>query len=116
VEGTAAESTAERSSTDILVDASVLLESLRLVESINCFRDGCLILVPDANTCPLIVLQSVPNILSYSNMINSFTFFGTRFLDMEKLKDTKGQTGSQKRDIEKMLMNKDQLKFKKQLR
>lgn len=102
VEGTAAESTAERSSTDILVDASVLLESLRLVESINCFRDGCLILVPDANTCPLIVLQSVPNKLSYSNMINLFTFFGTRVLDMEKKQDAKGQTGSKKRDIEKM--------------
>jgi hypothetical protein len=77
VEGTAAESTAESSSTDILVDASVLLESHRLVESKNCFREGCLILVPDANTCPLIVLQSVPNKLSCSNIINSFTFFGS---------------------------------------
>lgn len=98
VEGTPAESTAESSSTDILVDASMLLESLRLVESINCFREGCLILVPDANTCPLIVLQSVPNKPSCSNIINSFTFFGTRVLDMVKIKDAKGQTGSKKRD------------------
>lgn len=64
VDGTAAESTAERSSIDILVDASVLLESLNVVDSMNGFRHGCLLMLPDANTCPLIFLQSVPNRLS----------------------------------------------------
>ena len=70
VEGTEAESTAQSSSIDKLVEASVLLESLRLVESKNCFREGCLILFPGANTCPLIPLHSVPNKLSCGNMIN----------------------------------------------
>ena len=63
VEGKEAESTAQISSMEILVDASVLLESLRFDESINCFREDGLML-PDPNTCPLIFLQSVPNTLS----------------------------------------------------
>jgi hypothetical protein len=56
-----AESTAENSSTDKLVDTSVLLDSLKLPGSMNCFLDGCLVLLPDARICPLIFLQSDPN-------------------------------------------------------
>jgi len=63
VEGTEPESTTPSSSTDMLVDASVLFESLGL-ESINGFRDCCLLPLPEANTCPLMFLQSEPNTLS----------------------------------------------------
>lgn len=72
VEGTEAESTAPRSSTDMLVDASVLFESLGL-DSTNCFREGCLLPLPDANTCPLIFLQSVPIKFSCKNEKANFT-------------------------------------------
>lgn len=64
VEG--AESIPHISSMDMLVDASVLLESLKLVDSRNCFRGGCLLLLPVANPVPLIFLQSAPNKLSCS--------------------------------------------------
>lgn len=80
VEGTVAESTAQSSSIEILVDASVLLESLKFVDSMNCFREDCMILLPDANTCPLILLQSVPNKLSCGNRVYSFVLFETRIL------------------------------------
>lgn len=73
VEGMEAESTAQISSMEILVDASVLLESLRLDESKNCFREDGLLL-PDANTCPLIFLQSDPNTLSCSKNITRIRF------------------------------------------
>lgn len=63
VDGAAAESTAESSSMVILVDASVLFESLKL-GSMNGFRHGCLLMPPDDNTCPFIFLQSDPNRLS----------------------------------------------------
>lgn len=66
VEGMEAESTAQSSSIDKLVDASVLLESLKLGESIKCFRAGCLLLPPGANTCPFIFLNSAPKVLSFS--------------------------------------------------
>lgn len=61
VEGRAAESTALKSSTDKLVEASVLLELLKLEESIICFLEGSLLLLPDVNNCPLLFLGSVPN-------------------------------------------------------
>lgn len=80
VEGTMAESTALSSSIEILVDASVLLESLKLVDSMNCFREDCMILLPEANTCPLILLQSVPNKLSCGDIVYSFVLFETRVL------------------------------------
>ena len=64
VDGIEAESTTQSSSIDIFADASVLFESLKLVESINCFRVGCLLLLPTANPCPLTFLQSGPNKLS----------------------------------------------------
>lgn len=65
VDGTAAESTAERSSIDMLVDASVLFVSLT-VGSMNGFRPCCLLMPLDTSTCPLMFLQSVPNKLSCS--------------------------------------------------
>lgn len=66
VEGAAAESTPQSSSIDMAVDASVLFESLKLVDSTNCFLEGSLLLLPVANPCPLIFLQSAPNKLSCS--------------------------------------------------
>lgn len=85
VDGIDAESTAPNSSTDRLADASVLLESLKLVESKNCFLAGCLLLLPDVNTCPLIFLRSAP-----SNSCNS----------LEKLADTKKE-GKDRKTITK---------------
>ena len=49
VDGTAAESTAESSSIDILVDASVLFDSLKL-GSMNGFLPSCRLMPPDGNT------------------------------------------------------------------
>ena len=72
VDGIEAESTTQSSSMDIFADASVLFESLKLVESINCFRVGCLLLLPTANPCPLTFLQSGPNKLSCMIVLKAY--------------------------------------------
>nr|GMD24459.1 PH, RCC1 and FYVE domains-containing protein 1 [Ipomoea batatas] len=59
-EGTDTESTPPSSSMDKPADASVLLESLKLVVSKECFRPGCLLVLPDVRTCPLMFLSSEP--------------------------------------------------------
>lgn len=73
VEGTDAESTPHSSSIDTFVDASVLFESLKLVDSTNCFR-GSLLLLPVANPCPLIFLQSAPNKFSCSAAVEDYNY------------------------------------------
>lgn len=60
VEGTLTDSTTGKSSMARLVEASVLLESLKLGGSVNCLREGSLPLLPYANSCPLIFLTSDP--------------------------------------------------------
>lgn len=60
VEDPQGESTAPSSSKDKLVDASVLLESVKVVSK-NSFRAGCLLLDSDVGTCPLTFLMSAPS-------------------------------------------------------
>lgn len=69
VEGTDPELTAASSSTDRLVDASVLLKSFWGIELRNCFPDGKgnLLLLPPVMTCPLRFLQS-PTEFSYAKI------------------------------------------------
>lgn len=59
-----AELTAESSSREILVDASALLVSLKLIESRHGLRAGCCLLLADDNICIFIFFQSTVDELS----------------------------------------------------
>lgn len=101
VDGMEAESTALRSSTDKLVDASVLFDSLMPAGSMNCFLVGCLVPPPDAKICPLIFLQSAPDILSCSKKVKECQIVENINIEKKKGKHKeinrfKGQIGFKK--------------------
>lgn len=60
LEETEAGSTPQKSSIEVLAETSGLFESLEPFGSINCLREGCLLLGPAAKACPFVFRQSGP--------------------------------------------------------